>query len=239
MISRLQVKLLRISTGFFYFVVVSFVILVFLPFLRLKIEGKENIPTRGRFILAANHKNFFDGFFLAYATGPHRVAHFVIAKRALNLRFWQLLAWLIGSVEIGDDIEDYQRALKKLNRILTHGGIVGIFPEGDISRSELPRKFKGGVAKLSLDSRTKVLPVYISGTYNLRHFSYWLSRPKITLRFGKPVELYNLAPTYNQNLDQMASLLREKVIELMDVKVMESKIKSIAEIPLEKTVLKV
>ena len=185
---------------------------------KIKIEGIENIPKRGRFILAANHQNFFDGFLLACAVGPARKVSFVIAKRAVKLKFYQLVLKMLGSVIIGNEPEEYQRALKKLNKILSHGGIIGIFPEGDVSRHKMPGKFKGGVAKLSLDSKTRVIPVYLSGTYGLRNIKYLLKRPEIVIKVGEPVDLYNYAKLCENNLEQIAMFLRRKIIELMGIK---------------------
>lgn len=218
MMHRIEARLIKLSQSFFYLLLSSLSFLIFSAFFRLRIEGKENIPKRGRFILAANHQNFFDGFFLSFAPGIFKKVSFVIAKRALKLNFFQLLAKLIGAVLIGNEQEEYKRAIKRLNKILTHGGYVGIFPEGNVSSHKLPRKFKGGVAKLSLDSKTKVIPVYLNGTYNLREFSYWLKRPEILIRIGEPFELYKYAPLCGNNLDQMAAILKEKILGLADLK---------------------
>ena len=214
MLNRIEAKLVRFSQEIFYFLVAGFHVWLFLPLLRIKVEGKENILKKGGFIVAANHQNFYDGFVIAYVIGLLKKVSFVIARRALKNKFNEILARLIGSVIIENDTEEYQMALKKLYRILSHGGAVGIFPEGDISNKKNPRKFKGGVAKLSLDSKTKVIPVYLSGTYNLRYFKHWLKRPEILVRIGKPLELYNFAPVCGNNLDEMANILREKIIEL-------------------------
>lgn len=221
MLSRIEAKLVRFSQAVFYFLVAGFHIMLFLPLLRIKVEGRENILKKGRFIVAANHQNFYDGFIIAYVIGLLKKVSFVIARRALKNRFNEILAWLIGSVIIGNDAEEYQRALKKLNRILSHGGAVGIFPEGDISNKKNPRKFKGGVAKLSIDSQTKVIPVYLGGTYNLRYLSHWLRRPTVLVRIGKPLELYNYVKDFGNNLDEIASVLREKIIELGDLSEIE------------------
>ena len=217
MLRRIEAKFIRASHRFFYFLVSLSHFLVFSLFLRIKIFGKENIPKKGRCIFAANHQNFYDGFFIAFIMGPLRKISFVIAKRALKLKFDRILAKLIGSVIIGNQIEEYQSALKKLNNLLSHGGVVGIFPEGDVSRSEFPRRFKGGVAKLSVDSKTKVIPVYIKNTYNLRYLRFWFTRPEIVLKIGKPIELYSYANEFDNDLDRLAEFLREKVIELGDL----------------------
>lgn len=221
MLNRLEARLIKISQAFFYFVVCTFYFVMFALLLRIRIKGKENIPKKGRFIFAANHQNFFDGFLIARILGQFKKVSFVIAKRALKNKFNQILARLIGSVLIGNENEEYQRALKKLNRILTHGGAVGIFPEGNVSKGAIPGKFKGGVAKLSLDSKTKVIPVYINGSYNLRYFKYLFKRPDITIRIGKPVELYSYAKECGNNLDEMANIIREKIIELSNLQEFE------------------
>jgi 1-acyl-sn-glycerol-3-phosphate acyltransferase len=194
--------------------------LILRPLVRVKISGKENLPKKGRVILAANHQNFFDGFLMVYPLGPFKRVSFLIAKRSLP-SLSVFIARSIGFAVIGNEIEDYQRALKKLNKILSHGGWVGIFPEGDVSPRNIPRRFKGGVAKLSVDSRTKVVPIYLSGTYNLRHFKYLLKRPEVSLKIGKPVDLYSYSSEFGNNLDGMAGLLRERVLELADLKLEE------------------
>lgn len=218
MLSRVEARFVKIIHAVFYFIVWSIQFLIIYPFFCIKVLGKENIPKKGRVILAANHQNFFDGFILAYSSGPLKKISFLIAKRSLKLKFWIFLAKLIGSVVIEDELEDYQRSLKKLNRILSHGGKVGIFPEGTVSNRKIPRKFKGGVAKLSYDSKTHVVPIYLSGTFNLRHFNYWFKRAEILVKIGKPVPLYNYFGLNGNNLDKIADHLREKVIELDDIK---------------------
>ncbi len=214
MMNRLELKLVKISQSFFYFCVWMLKFIVFSLFCDIKLEGERYIPKKGRFILAANHQNFYDGFFAAYALGPFKKVSFVIAKRALKARSMQLLARLIGSALLGNSVEEYQRVLKNLNKVLSHGGREGIFPEGDISPRPVPKKFKGGVAKLSIDSKTKVIPIFLSGTYNLRHLKYWLTRPKILIKIGEPIDLYNYVEQYGNNLDLIASVLRERIIDL-------------------------
>ncbi len=218
MINRLKLKLVKISEAIFYFFVWSTMFLIFSVFFNVKVEGKGSIPKKGRFILAGNHQNFFDGFFLAYPIGPFRKVSFVIAKRSMKLKTFQIIARIIGSVLLGNSIEEYQRMLKKLNNTLSHGGKIGIFPEGDISPKIMPKKFKGGVAKLSIDSKSKVVPIFISGTYKMRYLKYWLTRPTIIIRIGKPVELYTYVNECGNDLDRIAAVLREKVIELMPLK---------------------
>lgn len=216
MLNRVNLRLFKFLNAFVYFFIWLSNFLVLYTFFKVKVIGKENIPKYGRFILAGNHQNFIDGFFLCSSIGPFRRIIFVIAKRALKSVFFQLLAKLSGFVLIGNEIEEYQRAIKKLNRLLAHGEPVAIFPEGDISKNPIPKKFKGGVAKLSLDTQTKVIPIYLSGTYNLRNLSYWFKRSTITVKIGTPISLYNYADLCENSLEKIAALLREEIIALAE-----------------------
>ncbi len=221
MISRINLKSTRLLQGFIYLLILTLGYIFFYLFTKLKIEGMENLPKRGRFILAANHQNFFDGCLLAMLIGPFRRTSFLISKRPLKTEFLKWLAKAIGSVPLGNGVEEYQRALKKLNNILTHGGIATIFPEGTVTSFSQPTKFKGGVAKLSMESRSLVVPVYFNGTYNLRHSEHLWKKPEITIKIGKPVDLYNYADICGNNLDKMAAVLREKVVELYEPRKIE------------------
>ncbi|MBI1858670.1 MAG: 1-acyl-sn-glycerol-3-phosphate acyltransferase [Candidatus Melainabacteria bacterium] len=227
MIRKVQAKFIRLFESLSYIVTWSTFYITFrlLPFCLYKfhVEGTDNIPRKGRFILAANHMNFFDGYFVVVPIGPLRRVSFLIAKRALqpeSIRlFWLTLARLIGTVVLDDHNQDaYTRALKKLHRILSHNIPIMIFPEGGVSENKIPRKFKGGVAKLSIDSKTKVIPAYIDGTYGFRKISYWFKRPVVRIKYGKPIELYRYAEACGNDLDKMAALLRDKIIELSGVK---------------------
>ncbi len=221
MISRLKSKIARLYSSLVYFTLCSISYIVFRFLCILKVEGRENIPRRGRFILASNHQNFFDGNLIASIIFPQRRMTFLVSKRPLKWWLWKYLAKTIGLILIGSSIEEYQRALKRLNNHLTHGGVVGIFPEGTVTGFSTPIKFKGGVAKLSLDSRSNVIPIYLSGTFNLRKLSYFLSRPTISVKIGKPLDLYNYAPICGNNLDKMAAILREKILELAEPRQIE------------------
>lgn len=218
MIKKAEAKIIRVFHSVMYMIVWSVFYIWFLVsklfFIKFIIKGKHNLPKKGRFILAANHQNFFDGFLISFLYNPLKVITPLIAKRALKHRFFELVARSMDAAILEEGIEAYQRALKKLNRVLTHGGVVIIFPEGNISNNSIPKKFKGGVAKLSIDSRTKIIPIHLSGTYTLRIFKNWFKNPKVLIKIGKPIELYSYANEYNNDLDKLASLLRDKIIEL-------------------------
>lgn len=182
-------------------------------FFKIKFEGRENTPTNEQYIFAANHQNFSDGVLIALAKFPITTFTFIIAKRALTRLWIKSFVYSVDSA-VADEGFGSLRALVKLKKRVGEGINAGIFPEGGISNKVIPGKFLPGVAKLSIDSKKKVVPVYINGTYDLRYLSYWFKRSELTIRFGKPIPLYEYAEEYNNNYDELASLIRDKVIEL-------------------------
>lgn len=197
-----------------YFLVSKIFHLLAFSFFDVKVEGLENIPKKGRFIFAGNHQNFVDGAFITFFSP--RKTKFLVAKRSVvGLAKFVLLT---TGTSVNYEKNDYLEALKQLKKHLDLDNVIGIFPEGDVSRRTLPRKFKGGVSKLSIDSEAPVIPVYINGTFELRKLSYWFKRSKILLRFGKPFDLYKESDKYKFDLDKMAEILRSKIIELSGLK---------------------
>ena len=214
-------KLTEISESFFYFIVWSYLYITFmvipLLFYKVRFEGVENLPKGGRYVIAANHQNFFDGLLPACIFGPIRKICFLVSKKSLKNKMFLLIARLMGSVIVDSDVESIQKAFEELHKTLNKNGIVVIFPEGKVSSKEVPSKFKGGVAKLSIDAQVAVVPAYLKGTYELRYFKKWFKSHEIIFKIGKPIELYKIADEYNYNLESAAEFLREQIISLSGI----------------------
>ena len=135
--------------------------------LRVKIEGLENIPADGC-VLAANHLDAGDTFTLPSLVGPQVTFP---AKRELfegkgfkrRVVAWFLRA--VGQAPIDRTGGKTSAAgLGSVAEVLASGGVVGIFPEG--TRSPDGRLYKGhtGVARLTLGHRKPVVPVGVINT---------------------------------------------------------------------------
>jgi len=128
----------------------------------LRIKGMAQVPVDGPVILCANHSSYFDSMLLALCT--RRQVHFLI-----HHSFYRhpLLGWFVrkcGAIPVaqsGNDKEAMSRALA----ILKGGGVLGIFPEGRLSRTGLPDEGKPGAALLAAASGAVIVPVTISGAY--------------------------------------------------------------------------
>jgi 1-acyl-sn-glycerol-3-phosphate acyltransferase len=134
--------------------------------LRPAVSGRENIIKRGGLCFVANHSGVFDiVLILAYAGRPFGF----IAKKELSfiplLNIWILL---LGGLFI--DRKSAGRALKTIKKGVKHiekGGSMLIFPEGTRSRGRGVLPFRQGAFKLALESAMPIIPVAISGSYEI------------------------------------------------------------------------
>jgi 1-acyl-sn-glycerol-3-phosphate acyltransferase len=162
------------------------------PFLyllwRVKVEGREHIPTDGPLILAANHQSFCDSFFLPLVI-RRKVTY--VAK-AEYFESWKT-AWFFraaGQIPMNRSGGDAsQRALDTATTVLQSGGVLAIYPEGTRAPDVRLHKGKTGVARLSVGCDVPVIPVGILGTRNVQPPGSMFMRPfhSITVRFGPPV----------------------------------------------------
>ncbi len=131
---------------------------------RLRVSGREHIPSDGPAIIAPNHKSFLDAFFVGVATRRH------VRYMAKTEIFRGPLAWLLvrlGAFPVrrgGADAE----AIRTARAILEQGGIVVLFPEG--TRVEDPDALGAphhGAGRLALETGAPIVPAAITGTAHL------------------------------------------------------------------------
>ena len=169
--------------------VLKFVLSPILRFLfKVRVEGMEHIPKRGRAILASNHVSFSDSIFLPLVlrrriTFVAKAEYFDDPKTAWFFR-------AAGQIPIKrEGGSASQRALDSAREVLEAEGLFGIYPEG--TRSPDGRLYKGhtGVARLALQTKAPVLAVAMIGTREAQPIGQ--VKPNffmpITIRISKPM----------------------------------------------------
>ena len=150
------------DTFFYKFIAKPFVWFWFWLLFGCKVVGKENIPKKGRLVLAGNHTNYLDSLMLISVV-PRQV-HFM-AKDALFKGFVGFFLRGVGGIPVNRKIHDKDaliNAKKKLDMDL----FVGIFPEGTINRTDdIIMPFKIGAVKMSHDTDSTIVPFIITGEY--------------------------------------------------------------------------
>lgn len=116
---------------------------------RFKVRGDEHIPTEGAAVLVCNHVSFVDAVLLM-AASP-RPIRFLMDHRIFRVPVLGWLFRLAKAIPIAPQKEDaqaYEAAFEAAAAVLRDGELLGIFPEGAITRDGTLQPFKGGVMKL-------------------------------------------------------------------------------------------
>lgn len=143
------------------------------------VQGLENIPAEGGYLLCANHCSNRDPLYLA-ALVRNRRLHFM-AKAEL-FKFKPLAAAVRGLMAFPVDRgHNDLNAVRTALRLLADGHILGLFPQGTRSRENKRLPMLNGVSMIALRAQKPVIPVYIGGPY--RPFR------RTRVRIGAPVDL--------------------------------------------------
>ena len=116
---------------------------------RFKVSGEQHIPSEGAAILVANHVSFVEAVLLM-AASP-RPIRFIMDHRIFKVPVLGWIFRLAKAIPIApqkDDPAAYQRAFDEAAQVLREGDLLGIFPEGGITRDGQLQPFKGGVMKI-------------------------------------------------------------------------------------------
>jgi len=153
---------------------------------RIEVQGVENIPTSGAFILATNHLHAFD-LPVAFAYNPRQVTVFAADKwrGKLGGRLIEAVTQTIfvarGEVDRG--------ALGQALEVLKAGGVMAIAPEGTRSRTGGLLPGKSGVIYLAARAGVPVVPTAMWGQEKVMPGWARLRRAPVHLHFGAPITL--------------------------------------------------
>jgi acyl-[acyl-carrier-protein]-phospholipid O-acyltransferase/long-chain-fatty-acid--[acyl-carrier-protein] ligase len=162
-------------------------------FYRVRVEGLENVP-RGGALLAANHVSWLDGLLLGLFSPRH--PRIVALFSYFDNPYLRWVARLGRIIPIGTTRKSMADSIRAAREALAQGELVGIFPEGGITRTGEMQEFRPGFLSIIKDSEVPVVPVYLGGLWG-SIFSYERGRffwkiPRrwpypVLIRFGRPL----------------------------------------------------
>lgn len=177
-------------------IVVRFVLAITANLLfRIEIIGAENIPKSGGALLVSNHISYADAVLAGY--GTRRFVRFLMWKPIYEVAFARPVFDILKAIPVDSASPKIAvRALRAAHEELRNGKLVGIFPEGQITRSGETGPFERGYELVVRGLDCPMVPMYIQGLWGhplsckggepFRSWDFWF-RPKVTVRIGKPV----------------------------------------------------
>jgi 1-acyl-sn-glycerol-3-phosphate acyltransferase len=134
-------------------------------FWRIRYQGRENIPSSGGLIIAANHQTYLDPFWLA---GPIPLpVRFLAWNEALAWPIIGKLMRLLGAWPLQLEGSDPAAIRRSLQWLRDDGALV-IFPEGGRGKADGSMiRFKGGAVRIALEAGVPILPVTIRGGHRV------------------------------------------------------------------------
>ncbi|HPX60331.1 MAG TPA: AMP-binding protein [Deltaproteobacteria bacterium] len=118
---------------------------------------------------------------------------------SISKRFWRRLSYDLGSWLLNlfplPQSRSFRGALRFMGRLADHGINILFFPEGQHSRDGNLHGFQPGLGVIIRELGIPVVPVKISGTYQiLPHDAGWPKPGKVTVTFGAAIRFCNESP---------------------------------------------
>lgn len=183
---------------------------VIVPKLR-SITGVEHLPKRGGYILAANHVDWLDGFYIAVAVGQARNVPVYFLSTTNN--YW----WTTLTLKIP---RERSAIIDRASTYLQQGKVICNFPEGRRNPDRRIGEGKNGTVRLAMAAGVPVIPVGITCDYgrtmgeSIRNL---LSRTEhhVSINFGAPLNFPGSIDDKNvQYLQQATAHIMQAIAKL-------------------------
>ena len=151
---------------------------------RVTVDGKENIPKRGAFVLAPVHRSNVD-FAIAACTTRRRMGF--MAKDSLwKVPVLRTLIDVLGGYPVHRGSAD-REAMRRTMAVIERGDPVVIFPEGTRQSGPIVQELFEGAAYIASRARVPVVPVGIGGSERAMPKGAKMLRPaKVHVIVGEP-----------------------------------------------------
>lgn len=157
----------------------------------VRVTGVEHVPATGAGVVATNHIGYLDFVFAGYGVreqGKRRL-RFVAKREVFDHKLSGPLMRAMGHIAV-DRGGDTAAAMREVADALAAGDLVGMFPEGTISRSFVPLPGRPGAARMAIEAGVPLIPGAVWGTQRIytkgRRFEA-ARGTVVTVAFGPPI----------------------------------------------------
>lgn len=162
---------------------------LFLLLFHPKYIGMKNIPKKGAFVLANNHKTMMDQFIISARI--NRTLHYLVAEKTFKKN--KLLTFLLiyaGTIQVDRFNKERNSALHYAIKYLEKGHAVQVNPEGTRNRGEKRKElllpFKPGAVVMAQRTGAALIPSAIIGDPNI-------IGKRVIYAVGEPIDVTNMS----------------------------------------------
>lgn len=192
--------------------------LLMLTVSRPRVTGLQHLPLEGAFIVSPNHQSYIDPFLVGPAL-PFGAFRRIVSVGAAEYFQTPLMKWVAAQLNVVpvDPDANLLPAMQAAAQGLRHGRVLMLFPEGERSIDGTVKTFKKGAAILALHLKVPIVPVAITGAYDIWPRNRPLNWGRVVpwsghrplIQFGEPIHARE-----GESVDALTARLRSEVERL-------------------------
>jgi len=183
---------------------------------KLDVEGMENLPKQGPYLLCSNHQSFLDPVPLL-ASLPFWALKRMFAVGTSEIFGSGFMPWVarIMRVVVVDPDANLVPAMRAGAYGLRHGMALVLYPEGERSIDGTPKTFKKGAAILSIHLQVPIVPIAIDGFHeawprgkSFQKFAH------LKIKIGQPILPPPESQASEESYTKLTAEMKESVVRM-------------------------
>jgi long-chain acyl-CoA synthetase len=183
---------------------------------KLDVEGIENLPKQGPYLLCSNHQSFLDPAPLLGSL-PFWALRRMFAVGTSEIFASGFMRWVarIMRVVVVDPDANLVPAMRAGAYGLRHGMALVLYPEGERSIDGTPKTFKKGAAILSIHLQVPIVPIAIDGFHeawprgkSFQKFAH------LKIKIGQPILPPPESEASEETYAKLTAELKENVVRM-------------------------
>jgi len=185
---------------------------------RVDVEGLENLPRQGPYLLCSNHQSFLDPIALLGVL-PFWALRRMFAVGTSEIFGSDFMRWVAGimRVVVVDPDANLVPAMRAGAYGLRKGMALILYPEGERSIDGTPKTFKKGAAILSIHLQVPIVPLAIDGFYeSWPRGKSFQKFARLKVKIGQPMMPPPEAEASEEAYSQLTMELKEAVVGMWE-----------------------
>lgn len=175
-----------------------------------KAYGVENLPQEGGYMLYPNHQGKYDVFGI-FHTHPKPCSVVMDKKKSYTIFVREAIDLVKGKRLEIDNVRQALTIINEVTKDVEEGKCYILFPEGgyEFNNKNKVCDFKAGCFKISLKTKTPIVPVALIDSYRVFN-SFWWGPVRTQVHYLSPIYFEEYG---HLNTQEIASLVQERITQ--------------------------